>query len=119
MAATIIISIVAPPEALKLGDGDDAEQMRFIDFIRWSLATHPLFNQEVNGCRSALRIEAEVKKVEAGSDRLAIELDDFNRLRKAVESPHGGYPIRPALRMMPFVDAVCEARAVSLEQKEK
>lgn len=119
MAAAIIMTIVAPSEVLKLGGGEDADQMRFIDFIRWSLATHPVFNHDANGCRSAVRIEAQMKRVEAGSNSFVVEFEDFNRLRKAVESPHGGYPVRPALRMMPFVDAVCEARADTMEQKEK
>lgn len=110
-----IVTISVPTETIKLGD----DEMNFVGFIVWSLATHPTFNTDAAGIRSAVRIERKLEGVRDNGERsFILDQEDFNRLRQAVEAPHGGYPVRPGSRMLPFVDAVCDARTESKAHKE-
>jgi hypothetical protein len=90
----------------------EEQKMDFVAFVRWTLATHSSYNTDAAGIRAAFRLE---RKFESNCLPSSFDLDseDIQRLRKAVESPQGGYPIRPAFKMLLFVEAI-----VNAEQKD-
>lgn len=104
------IFTIAVPELVIVISED--QKMDFAGFIRWTIATHPNFNQDAAGIRAAARLERKFEYITGTEPPKSFDLDaeDLQRLRVAVENPQGGYPIRPAHRMLPFVDAVVDAQ---------
>ncbi len=88
------------------------QKMDFVGFIRWTIATHANYSQDAAGIRAASRLERKFEYVVGTEPPKNFDLDaeDLQRLRVAVENPQGGYPIRPAHKMLPFVDAVVDAK---------
>ena len=95
--------IVIPTKVL---DIPDQKPFAFANFILWTLATHPQYNSDAQCIRAACRLEAAMKD---GPSFIVLDEEDWKRLVGAVETPAGGYPIRPGSRMMPFVDAIVDA----------
>jgi len=108
-----IMRIKVPTTKLTIGDGPDT--MDFYGFIRWTIATNPTYNMDASGIRAAVRLERLLEDKPASFD---LDQEDLNRLRGAVEAPHGGYPIRPGARCLPFVDAVVNATAAPVVAQE-
>jgi hypothetical protein len=88
------------------------QKMDFAGFIRWTLATHASYNHDAAGIRAAVRLERKFEYIIGTEPTKSFDLDaeDLQRLRVAVENPLGGYPIRPAHKMLPFVEAVVDAK---------
>lgn len=110
-----IKQITIPDTAIQIGSGDDASAMTFTDFVRWTLGTHPSFNSDGQGIRASVRIESQLA---AGGKKLTLDAEDYDRLRSAADSPQGGYPIRPASRLVPFLDAIEGARLLEPDTAE-
>jgi len=84
------------------------QKMDFVGFIRWTIATHSNYSQDAAGIRAASRLERKFENEHPIS--FDVDAEDLQRLRVAVENPQGGYPIRPAFKMLPFVEAVVDAK---------
>lgn len=89
------------------------------ELVRWAVNSQPSFNSDGPGIRRGGRLEAAV--AEPGPWTLAE--DDWVALREALEAPHvargqrgeplgPAYPIAPAHRLVPLLDAVSAARKV-------
>lgn len=98
------IKDIAYPEAIDL-NGDD---YTFENFIMWTISTNTRYNNDAESIRAACRLERKIEKHE----EFSLDLADWKRLKEAVENPHGGYPIRPGSRIMPFVDVVVDAPSI-------
>lgn len=102
------LKVVAVPD-LKL-DISEGQSLDFKAVLRWLLATSQQYNTDSHGIRAAVRLEGHIEAIEMGADLFVLDNEDWNRLKSAIEAPVGGYPIRPASRMLPFVDAVVDAK---------
>jgi glycosyltransferase involved in cell wall biosynthesis len=80
-------------------------------FIVWLLNTDREFNADGAAIRSAARIESALRVSTIGdSSELHVEEQDYERLRRASESPSAGtYPANPARAVLPWVEAIASA----------
>lgn len=99
-----IFTITVPDLIIEITDD---QKMDFAGFIRWTIATHSNYNTDSAGIRSAARVERKFERDRPTS--FDIDAEDLQRLRVAVENPQGGYPIRPAYKLLPFVEAIVSA----------
>jgi len=100
-----IYTITVPDLVIEITDD---QKMDFAGFIRWTVATHTKYNSDAAGIRSAARLERKFEHNRPTS--FDIDAEDWNRLVVAAENPLGGYPIRPAYKLLPFVEAIVTAK---------
>jgi hypothetical protein len=68
------------------------------------------FNSDLKGTKSSMRIDTAIRNAKKESlSYLVLEEEDWKRLKNAAEKPSAGYPIRPAKRIQPFIEAVINA----------
>ncbi len=104
---------VLPPEALKVGD----QTFGLPDLLEFLINTDDQFNADGAGIRSGVRVETAIAAFRAGpiGDPLPLEDQDWERAKNAAEKPTmrgqpGMYPIQPARKVTPFVDAIANAK---------
>lgn len=106
-------TIIIPDVSLPVGDGQP--ELDFRRFAKWLVTTHPRYNTDADGIRAAARLDRLLD--DEALAEIVLDTDDWQRLRDAAEKPHGGYPIRPAHRMLPIVEAIVEAKGYKPQKK--
>lgn len=104
----VVLADLEPVTAKAKGDGGQLVDAPFgpADLVRWLLDSDKRFVSDAPGIRAAVRIETQLAK----ADRfLALEDGDWVKLKEAAESPSVGYPLSPARRLAPFLDAISNA----------
>jgi hypothetical protein len=103
---------IQPDIALTNIEGDPVNNEKgdqiTISFKRFVLARlmNPQFTQTMDGVLVAVQIK---QAVEAATDVIEIETEDWKRLVEATKSPHGGYNAQVAHCLAPFMKAITEA----------
>lgn len=80
------------------------------DLIVWALDTDPSFSSGSKALRQAARIEAAIRALPASATELILDDEDVTALQAALDAPSKGYPISPARRLLPLIDAVAQAQ---------
>ena len=108
------LKITIPEQALTLVLGEETRTFGFKDLVLWALNSDTRFNQDGPGIKSSIRIELALEKAET---EVTLKAEDHSRLAEALGSPSSigggrGYPISPARKLAPFIDAVEHATPV-------
>lgn len=120
---------VEQPESIVVDEGQETERKFGLrDLIRFLIDTQPQFNNDGPGIRASWRIEREI--LDDTKDEGApfqFQDRDLKLLCDAAEKPRTGmdrlgqqipaYPIRPARRLHPFVNALQSATVVEVDDK--
>ena len=96
------------PAALALTVGDKQVEWGGIELCGYLMDTQPQFNMDAAGLRAGARIEIALTG-KTNTDPLTIEWRDLELLQKAADKPRNGYPVQPARRALPYVDALNDA----------
>ena len=81
------------------------------DLIVWALDSEPAFSASAKALRQSARIEAALRALPGNSSGLLIlDDEDVTVIQSAVDAPSKGYPINPARRLLPFIDAIANAK---------
>ena len=81
------------------------------DLIVWALDSEPTFSASAKALRQSARIEAALRALSESSTELVLDDEDVTALQSALDAPSKGYPISPARRLLPLVDAIANAAA--------
>lgn len=129
------------PEPLQIGapptDGEPDTRTEFgvPELLTWLIDSEPAFNSDGVGIRAGARIESailewrskdELPEIVTTSTATAIELAtgcgeipslrldtaDWELVSKHIEKPKGPYPVTPARRLRPHIDAIAAAKEV-------
>ena len=77
-----------------------------LNFVRALIDSDRQFVSDAAGLKASLRIEEALEK----ADRfLQLEESDWSRLRQASDTPTAGFPLQPARRLLPFINAIQNA----------
>jgi hypothetical protein len=114
---------ITVPEPLKLGPNQ--EEYRLGHLVRFVLDNHPVYTSSGAGIRAGVRVENAFgidAPVEEWPEFVELLEDDWKQLHNAVENPppvacascgqalgFGGYPVRPASKLLSLIDAIAEA----------
>lgn len=94
------ISLAVPPESFQ---ANDEIVVDFAWIVKWAIDTQSAFNTNGAGIRSSVRIDAGLQEVRKGAQSITLLQEDFDRLKKVFEEPEGGYPLRPAYKLLPLL----------------
>lgn len=86
--------------------GIESGTVTFGWFVLAMLNTDTRFNATGTGIRAAVRIERALTR---GSE-IFLEEADWTLLRDVVEAPNCLYPLNPARVLVPYVEAIAEAK---------
>lgn len=109
------------PAPLRLGpepEGDAADtrpEFGVPELLAWAVNNEPAFNRDGPGIRAGARIEAALATWAATDPHpatLRIDAAAWKIASEVLETPTAGYPITPARRLLPFLDAIATAREV-------
>ena len=84
------------------------------DLIVWALDTDPSFSSGSKALRQAARIEAAIRALSESATELVLDDEDVTALQSALDAPSKGYPISPARRLLPLIDAISNAASFTL-----
>ena len=103
--------VLPVPEGTPTPEGFPRE-LDVLWFIHQMLAD-PKYNESAQGARSAMRVEqAFVAGKQSG--HVVLSDEDHKVLAEVLENPtEKHYPLRPAARLLPWIDAVSQARTIS------
>lgn len=128
MSEKRIITVPETPEKLVgiiVDRGEEGSEpikrdLSFAEFLNHFLNTDYRFNDGGPGIRASARIDAAVADTLPG-DPVELRKDDLDLIVKVLEEPMAsvqgqkiaiGYPVRPARRVAPYLEAISEAKPV-------
>jgi len=74
-------------------------------FANWLLNTCKRFNETGTQIRQAMRIEMAFAKTP-----IVLSPEDWDAIREAANAPGAPYPVQPARALVPFIDAIDNAK---------
>lgn len=104
--------ILIPADILEVAGLPPPTDFRW--FARVIVDSQEEANKDAAGLRAGARIDAALADDPrvanpAAQDCVLLEEHDWQLLKRTVEAPTKGYPINPARKLLPFINAICDA----------
>jgi hypothetical protein len=117
------ITVKDPASGEPIVIGDKPYTYSMPQLVKWLVDTCKAFNESGVGIRASVRIEQTFAVGDVAPVSVTLSEEDWQRLRDAAETPDSGYPsltardgdkvlaqIPLARQMLPFIDAIAEAK---------